>query len=175
MIILNNENGKKHVEREELHYFINAYEYSLGKKLLPIGATEAPDFICKREDDSTVGVELTKIIRDPDTKILDSTNYKYFMDSFTALDRIFQALERKKGLSSDKVILVLQLFDCPLSELIPFLDKSLQDDYASYGFTEIWLADYTCLEAYYNIELFCLHPEELWGYYQLNANKKPYG
>lgn len=176
MIIINNENRKKCVERQELYYFIDAYRYSSDEELIPIEATEAPDFICKREDGSIIGVELTKIIRDPDVKFFDSINHKEYMDDLTAQDKIYEALEKKKGLGSDKVILVLQLFDCPLSELITFLNENLRDDFASYGFAEIWLADYTGLEAYGDIELFCLHPSECWGYYQRSyPNRKPYG
>lgn len=176
MIIIDSENRKKHVEREELYYFIGAYKYSKDEELLPIEATEAPDFICKREDGSIIGVELTKIIRDPDAKFFDSLNHKEYMDGLTAQDRIYKALEKKKGLGSDKVILVLQLFDCPLSELITFLNESLQDDFVSYGFAEIWVADYIGLKAYGDIELFCLHPPERWGYYQRPyPNRKPYG
>jgi hypothetical protein len=123
-----------------------------------------------------IGIELTKIVRAPDAAFIDSLDYKYYMDGLTALDKICEALEKKKGLTSSKIILVVQLVDCPLAELMPFLDKNLQDDFASYGFIEIWLADYTGMEAYGDIELFCLHPPEHWGYYQRpNPNRKPYG
>ncbi len=39
----------------------------------------------------------------------------------------------------------------------------LCDDFNDHGFAEIWLADYTGLEAYGDIELFCLYPSEQWG------------
>jgi len=49
-------------------------------------------------------------------------------------------------------------------------------DFESYGFDEIWIADYTGLEAYGDIELFCLYPSEWWGFYERpNPYAKPYG
>jgi hypothetical protein len=175
-MIIDNENGKKHIERDELCYFMDAYNHSQDKELLPVGVSEAPDFICQRADGSIIGVELTKIIRDLDTKFIDSFTSKEYMNGLGALDMIYDALEKKKRLGSNKIILVLQLFDCPLDELMPFLDESLQDNFVSYGFGEIWLADFTGIEAYGDIELFCLHPLECWGYYKrLHPNRKPYG
>ncbi|MFH1702486.1 MAG: hypothetical protein ABIB41_03500 [Nitrospirota bacterium] len=175
-MIINNENGKKHIERDELNYFLDAYNYSQDDKLLPIATSEAPDFICQRADGSMIGIELTKIMRDPNTAFIDSLDYKDYMDGLTALDKIYEALEKKRGLASSKVILVMQLVDCPLAELILFLDEKLQNDFASYGFMEIWLADFTGVEAYGDIELFCIHPFERWGYYQRPyPDRKPYG
>lgn len=177
MIILSNDDGKKHIEREELYQFIEAYTYSQGEELIPVGASEAPDFICKRSDGTLIGVELTKIIRDPETKFADKVLFRRdYISGSDALDKIYSALEKKKGLGSKKIVLVLQLFDCPLSDLKHFLDKSLKDDFVSYGFAEIWIADYTGLKAYGDIELFCLYPSEKWGYYEReNASRKPYG
>ena len=54
--------------------------------------------------------------------------------------------------------------------------KASKDDFRSYGFDEIWIADYTGLEAYGDIELFCLYPPEWWGFYEReNPGRKPYG
>ncbi len=48
--------------------------------------------------------------------------------------------------------------------------------FESYGFDEIWIADYTCEEAYGAIDLFCLHPPEWWGYYERHGHSwKSYG
>lgn len=162
MMLLDNENGKKHIEMMELDYFIEAYEHSTGEKLILIGVAEPPDFICQRADGSIIGIELTKVMR-------DSTETD-------ALDKIYERLERKKGLASENIILVLHLVDCPIAELEYLLDESLKNDFGSYEFEEIWLADYTDIEAYGDIELFCLCPEERWGYYQRpNPERKPYG
>jgi hypothetical protein len=75
----------------------------------------------------------------------------------------------------DNTILVLQFVDCPIANLY-LLDDSLKHDFESYGFDEIWIADYTCEEAYGAIDLFCLYPPEWWGYYERNGHSwKPYG
>lgn len=163
-MILDNENGKKHIERMELDYFIDAYEYSQCEQLVPIKAYESPDFYCQRADGSIIGIELTKVIRD------------FAGTEMDALDKIYEALEKKKGLTTEKTILVLQLVDCPIAELEYLLDESLKNDFGSYRFVEIWLADYTGIEAYGDIELFCLYPSEQWGYYQRPyPERKPYG
>jgi hypothetical protein len=60
--------------------------------------------------------------------------------------------------------------ECPLGEF----DSELEPPPDPHGFKEIWLADYSELEAYGNIELFCLHPDRLWGYYE-SVRGKPYG
>lgn len=40
-MILDNENGKKHIERMELDYFIDAYKYSQGEQLTNIPQEKA--------------------------------------------------------------------------------------------------------------------------------------
>jgi hypothetical protein len=162
MMLLDNENGKKHIEKMELDYFIEAYEHSTVEKLIPVGVAEPPDFICQREDGSIIGIELTKVMREP--------------AETDALDKIYERLERKKGLASENIFLVLQLVDCPIAELEYLLDESLKNDFGSYEFVEIWLADFTGIDAYGDIELFCLFPSYRWGYYQRpNPGRKPYG
>jgi hypothetical protein len=52
----------------------------------------------------------------------------------------------------------------------------MKSDFAGYGFVEIWIADYTGIEAYRDIELFGLAPVRWWGYHQRqNPYRKPYG
>lgn len=167
-MILDNENEKKHVERMELDYFVDAYEFAIGEKLTPIAATESPDFYCQRADGTVIGLELTKVMNS-----LESEDY---MTGMEALDKLYESLDRKKGLASENIILVLQLVDCPIAELEYLLDESLKNDFGSCGFAEIWLADYTGIEACGDIELFCLYPSEQWGYYQRPyPERKPYG
>ena len=121
------------------------------KKLVPVKAYESPDFYCQRADGTVIGLELTQIMNSLESEDMTGTE---------ARDKLYESLERKKGLTTEKIILVLQLVGCPISELKYLLDESLAKDFGSYGFVEIWLADYTGIEAYGDIELFCLYPLE---------------
>ena len=62
-------------------------------------------------------------------------------------------------------ILLLELTDIPLCELRYSIRPDILPDLYKTGFTEIWLVDLTGVEAYDNVELFCVCPEELEGYY----------
>ena len=176
--------GKKMVEEEELLYILEAYKEAVEEYLsYSFGRHERPDFICYRPDGTPVGIELVKIMRDPrDAQadyILDKVE---FMDGEEAMEFLYHMIEKKDKKRRqpdwdlpDNTILVLQFVDCPISNL-HLLDDSLKKDFESYGFDEIWIADYTGLEAYGDIELFCLYPPEWWGFYERpNPYAKPYG
>ncbi len=172
--------GKKMCEEHELEYFIDAYKYVTGEELIIVSRGEKPDFICERTG-CQIGVELNRIIRDPRDAFWDKAIDKQeFMDSSHVLDFIYAYLasktrKRSKG-NWTETILVLQLMDSRLSEIETMLDKNLQDDFAATGFSEIWLADYTGLDAYGDIELFGLYPSKWWGLHpRKNQNQKPYG
>lgn len=175
--------GKKMVEESELKRFIEAYEYVTGKKLTLIRLGEKPDFLCERDNGLIVGIELTRVMRDPETadadRILKRQDY---MSDTKALDFIYKAVAKKAekmandNWSTNDIMLVLQLVDCQLSDLKNILDADLQKDFESYSFSEIWIADYTGLDAYGDIELFGLYPSKWWGYHQRqNPQRKPYG
>ena len=61
------EYGKKIIEKEAFYEFLSAYEHVTGESLELIADGERPDFICRRDDGSYCGLELTQVIRDPDT------------------------------------------------------------------------------------------------------------
>jgi len=76
----------------------------------------------------------------------------------------------------DDTILVLQLMNCGLSELKRFLTDSVVEGAADCGFAEVWIADFTTIEPYGEVELFCILPEDLRGYYHCtNRYRKPFG
>jgi len=177
--------GKKMVEEEELLYFLDAYKQVVKGYLIYdvfSGRHERPDFICRRPDGTLVGVELVRVMRDPQIAqadyLLDQIE---FMDGDDAIWMLYQMIEKKEKKRQeadwdlpDNTILVLQFIDCPISYL--HLNESLKSDFESYGFDEIWIADYTGKEAYGDIELFCLYPLEWWGFYErANPWQKPYG
>lgn len=176
--------GKKMIEEEELLQFLKAYKENVEEYLsYRFGRSERPDFICYRPDGTPVGVELVRVMRDPMLAqaeyILDRID---FMDSESAVDMLYRMIEKKKEKRCqpdwtlpDNTILVIQFVDCPVTNLYQ-LDESLKNDFKSYGFDEIWIADYTCEEAYGAIDLFCLYPSEWWGYYECQGHSwKPFG
>jgi len=171
------------VEEEELRLFLEAYEHATGERLA-CRRHESPDFVCVRVDRQEVGVELTRVTRSPDERFADRVLLRRDeQDNQESLDEIWRLLQDKEakharhyGYLADRTILVLQLFDCPLHTLSPLIDESLQCDFSENGFLEVWLADYTGMEAYGDIELFGLKPEELWGYYPNPTRRaKPFG
>ena len=176
--------GKKMVEEMELQYFLEAYEHATGEELTCIGSGESPDFVCVRSDDREVGVELTAVRRSPDERWSDRVLLRRDeQDSLDALDAVFGALDdkdRKRATHYKSfpggTILVLQLLDCSLDSLSPLLSEDLQADFEENGFVEVWLADYTRVEPYRDVELFGLKPHAVWGRHDPpNPCPKPYG
>lgn len=175
--------GKKMVEQEDLYLFLEAYKHTTGESLDFLGESERPDFICQRADRTPVGVELTKVMRTPQSaswdRILDGQEFRDVADTNDAI--WFTAENKSRKLKAGPwqhagcTILVLQVMDCPLSELHRYFEDSTSpDDYAELGFSEVWVADYSELDAYGEIELFGLFPERSWGYYE-RWRGKPYG
>ena len=175
--------GKKMVEKEELYLFLEAYQDATCETLTSLRASERPDFVCQRSEGTLVGVELTKVMRDPESGSWDSImNGQEFRDGADANDGIWATAEYKsRKLKAgnwqyvDNTILVLQVMDCPLADLHHYLeDASSPDDYANLGFSEVWVGDYSEVDAYGVIELFGLYPEQWWGYHA-RWRGKPYG
>lgn len=175
--------GKKLAEGMELDSFLEAYEWATGTALSVLEGGENPDFICVRANGKIIGVELTKVMRRGDIarweRILDR---KEEMSRFDMLMKIQALIEQKEDARrarySNRVaqtILVLQLVDGSLNGLMHLLD-GLREEIENQGFAEIWLADYSGLEPYGDIELFGLFPHKWWGYYQRPwPDRKPYG
>jgi len=176
--------GKKMVEEWGLLPFLEAYKEAVEDYLsYGFGRHERPDFICYRPDGTPVGVELVRVMRDPRDAQSDFIFYRIeFMDGEEAMEMLYEMVEKKEQKRCqpgwgfpDNTILVLQFVDSPISDL-HLLDDSLKTDFESYGFSEIWIADYTGEEAYGDIELFFLYPSEWWGFYERqNPGRKPYG
>lgn len=174
---------KKECEQEALAYFLEAYELATGHEITIVASSERPDFLGQREGGAPVGIELVRIRRQDPKKIfwdriLEKTE---FMLVEHAIEKIQMMLvskdEKRRQISwqnSEETILVLQLTDIPLSELSGCLGPSLFPDLPGLGFSEIWLADYTGIEAYDDVELYCIHPCELRGHYRRGL-RKPYG
>ena len=99
-------------------------------------------------------------------------------DALCMIQRVAYEKEIKRNSSDWKfpnnTILLLELTDIPLSELRYSILPDILPDLYETGFAEIWLVDLTGVEAYDNVELFCVYPEELEGYYPRGI-QKPYG
>jgi len=176
--------GRKEIELTELFQFLEAYEIVTGFKFDSIIKNERPDFITHRSDGLSKGIELTKITKDPDTQFFERIlRMKITEDHDFVLNELYRLIEQKEQKIKDgnwalpqNTLLVLQLMHINISDLLWAFDKSLQKDFTGYIFSEIWIADYSGIEAYGDIELFCLKPKKLWGFHQrLNPDKKPYG
>lgn len=177
------QNGKKELERIMLCPFLEAYEWVARESLSLIFCDESPDFICKRQNGKEVGIELTKVTRKPEKIFFGRIlNHKEEMDAYSAQKFIQELIEKKEEArkkryiaSVQENILVLQLVDCSIRTLQVEL-KGQQSDFTNHGFEEIWLADYSGLKAYGDIELFGLYPEKWWGYHVRPwPDRKPYG
>jgi hypothetical protein len=166
------------VEEMELRYFLASYARGIGGLLQVRDSGERPDFICVRSDGSLVGVELSKVVRDPESRWADEVLFQRdHMDPVEALQGVYNRIGdkefKRRGPNwrlRDDAILVVQVMECPLIHFQSLLEPPPDP----HGFKEIWLADYSELDAYGNIEIFALHPAQLWGHYPSNRGK-PYG
>jgi len=180
--MLDNQGIKKTKEALELDPFIDAYEKFSSCEFVIEKSEENPDFIC-RINNKVIGVELVKIMRNPRDAFLDVVlDQQYIMKSYDLLEEIYYRIEKKEKArksryikSVKETILILQLTDGNLNSYMYYLDE-LKGDFNKHGFKEVWLADYSGYNEYRDIEIYCLYPEEHWGYYQRqNPNRKPYG
>jgi len=175
--------GKKEVERMELNPFLEAYKHSTGKAIEFCWGSENPDFICERDNGEQIGIELTKVMRDPRDQIWERILFrKEKPDSYEILETICNLIEKKEKARKERyvnsvknTILVLQIMDGSLDMIVPMME-GLEEDFKGCGFKEIWLADYSGLEAYGDIELFGLYPSEIYEFHQRPwPDRKPYG
>jgi len=176
--------AKKQVEGIALDGFFDAYEHATGQNLSVLAAGENPDFVCARPDGTPVGLELTQVRRDRDIaraeRILER---KDEMDPYEMLEFTLWQLGRKEKArvqrytqSVPQTMLVFQLVDGSLSPAFCRMLEGLEDDFADHGFSEVWLADYSGVDAYGDIELFGVYPQEIYGHYERPMpDRKPYG
>ena len=174
---------KKENEEESLGYFLEAYESVIGESFERVENSERPDFLCTRKDDSKVGIELSKIRRGHPNdiqfdKIIQKQDYMSIDHALDMIQRVAIEKEKKRNdpdwAFPDATILLFELTDIPLSALWNCINPDILPDLYEIGFIEIWLVDLTGLEAFDNVELFCVRPKKWEGYYPRNL-QKPYG
>lgn len=174
---------QKELEKRHLNHFLDSYFHATGERLQIHEITERPDFLCKRENGTTVGVELTQIVRNPNDaeweKILEGRQFMTLEEALECIQN--QTLRKDKKRSEDdwklsgRTILVLQLMDIPLWKVGSMLSDEMLPDLQETKFSEIWMADFTTIEAFGEVELYAFYHPELGGNQLLLDYKKPYG
>jgi len=167
------DSGKKEEESIALDYFLPEYNFATGRNLEyhPFcSRSEAPDFICWDENGVSVGVELTKVVLNP--RYVQPVEEEDFL--LSGVDAIHASIERKRGLG--KQVIVVLMVDGGFETLVSELSGVPKSTFEEYGLKEIWFADYSKVEPYGSLELFCLAPSELFGHYIPSFDgRKPYG
>lgn len=178
------EYGKKLVEEMELEPVLEEYESVTGLALEELGRNERPDFIARRSDGVDLGIECTKVMRDPESAFWDRVvRGEAFADPIDTAIGFQELIYRKDAKRSspgwmlpDHTMLVLQLMDSPVDAVAEFLDKQVLQEVCQTGFFEIWLADYTILEAFGTVQLYGIKPKKWQGLHDHSrTGMKPYG
>lgn len=176
--------GKKLVEEAELEPFLDEYEALTGATLRLVGSGERPDFVCTRGNEPPLGLELVRVMHDPESvlwrAILDKDDYIDALDTAVLLQELCHRKESKRAAAGwrypDRTVLLLQVMDAPLDEVARHLDDQLIEEMAETGFLEIWAADYTLLEPYATVQLFGIKPPRWRGLHPHRfQGMKPYG
>ena len=183
-ILSDQEYGKKLVEEIELEPFLKEYELVTGLALQHVDRAERPDFIAQRSDGTELGIELSKIMRDPQStfwaRVLSGDEFADPVETAIYLQELIYRKDVKRSGSGwtlpDRTMLILQLMDSLFDQVISFLDKQVIRELNETGFFEIWLADYTILEAFGTIQLYGIKPERWQGLHDHSKRgNKPYG
>jgi len=183
-ILSDQEYGKKLVEEMDLEPFLKEYEWVTGLTLQLVNRTERPDFIVQRSDGTQLGIELTKVMRDPEStfwaRVLNGEEQADPVDTAIDLQKLIYRKDIKRSESGwtlpDRTVLVLQLMDSSIDQVVLFLDDQIIKELNETGFFEIWLADYTILDAFGTIQLYGIKPKMWQGFHSHSrTGNKPYG
>ena len=174
--------ARKDEEVEDIEAFLEAYPRATGEELVFEEVSESPDAICVRADGSQVGVEITNVRRSPDQAFCESIRHQDEMDCEEAVDEVVRLVEQKAeklpNFKTPRTILVVALCEADILSVANLLKLVPIEDWKSYGFDEIWLADFKGIRdgAHREVRLFGLYPEEyrvLVG--RSDFDQKPYG
>ena len=177
------EYGKKLVEEMDLEPFLKEYEWVTGLALQLVNRTERPDFIVQCSDGTQLGIELTKVIRNPEStywaRVLNGEEQANPIDTAIHLQELIYRKDIKRSESnwklSKRTVLLLQLIDSSIDQVVLFLDVQIIREINKTGFFEIWIGDYSILEAYGTIQLYGIKPKKWQGLHDhFNSGKKPY-
>jgi hypothetical protein len=145
---------------------------------------ESPDFICEDAAGFEVGVELVRAMANPESlfwrKTLDGYDSADSLDTWILAQGAIHEKEIKRlrphWMTPFNTMLVVQLVDCPLEEIVVHIEPDLIAECSECGFVEIWLADYTTLEAYSTVQLYGVKAKGFEGLHERHLGSwKPYG
>jgi hypothetical protein len=183
MIPVANDDWKKMNERDAAEQFVEEYTRVTGVPLTLIGAGERPDFVCEKRG-RRHGLELVRAMRDPVQRdwevILGGDGHLHGLDAALLVQEAVYVKDKKRASPGwrypGSAILVIQLIGSDGEEMAEYLDDQLMDEMAETGFREIWVADYSPMEAYGEIQLFGVKPKRWRGIHRHRLyGTKPYG
>jgi hypothetical protein len=148
-----------------------------------VAAGERPDFLCKKWG-RRFGLKLVRAMRDPVQQrwdiILGREEQLHGLDAADLVQQavyVKDAKRRSPGWFLPKsTILVVQLIGSDGDDMLEYLDDQLMDEMAGSGFREIWVADYSPMEEYGEIQLIGIKPKRWRGLHRHALyGTKPYG
>ena len=93
---------RKQLETTDLEFFLAAYRESTGRYVVEANPSERPDFICRINNNREVGIELTKIVREPETAFWQRILYgRDYLDASDLPEKIIGVIEKKSPKCSD--------------------------------------------------------------------------
>jgi len=124
------EYGKKGAEEMELEPFLKEYKCITGLTLQLVSQSERPDFIAQRSDGTRLGIELSKIMRDPEStfwaRVLNGEEQADPIDTAIDLQKLIYRKDIKRSGSGwtlpDRTVLMLQIMDSSIDQVVLFLD-----------------------------------------------------
>ena len=152
---------RKEREAEDLDAFLPCYQRATGLTLELEEESENPDFIVRRPEGQKVGIELTAVREGP-----AETFYRPILtgnpewDPTDAIDQMCFLVKQKASkipiYQTKYNILILQNEESDFNLMSADVKNIPIEDFASAGFDEIWLADYSGIRtgAHKEIELF---------------------
>jgi len=183
MIPIANDDGKKMEERDEAERFIDEYTRITGVPCTLVAVGERPDFLCKKWG-RRFGLELVRAMRHPAQHhwdvSLEDDELLHGLDAALLVQETVLVKDNKR--KSDgwcfpkSTILVIQMIGSDGDSLLNYLSEQLMDEMYESGFREIWIADYSPMEAYGEIQLIGIKPKRWRGLHRhVFHETKPYG
>ena len=173
------EHGKREIEREHLGLFLDAHEAATGESFLEMIDSETPDFIGRDVLGRVVGIEITQLRFGPDEQHIrrisppEPADHHAWWRLLDLMHRKNQTLTKGRWPKCERKILVIILIDTSLEAVTAGTDT---DTPSEGGFSEVWLADYTQVEAFGAVDLFAVVHPELEGHFATgDRGQKPFG